>query len=175
MCFCDWWWLTCIMPMPLSILYESIRKSEIFWSVQGMLTASIGLIWGKTPPIKKFSLYIVWENTSFHWPVFSRIRTESLCGRIRVSEYPYSRIFCAVKIIELEKIWRERSKHRNKSDIMNLKNHISIHIQIKIWTWYDTSKGLRVLALVHPRNKWVNKCHLPKSSRQWLYFQSFMD
>ena len=151
------------------------QKIRIFPVCSRDLTASIGLIWGKTPPIKKFSLYIVWENTSFHWPVFSRIRTESLCGRIRVSEYPYSRIFCAVKIIELGEFLRERSKHRNRRDIMNLKNHISIHIQIKIWTWYDTSKVLRVLALVHPRSKWVNKCHLPKSSRQWLYFQSFMD
>ena len=40
---------------------------------------------------------------SFHWPVFSRIRSESILSlyeKIRVSENPYSRIFCAV----LEKI-----------------------------------------------------------------------
>ena len=41
------------------------------------------------------------ENSGFHLPVFSRIKTEStipsLCRRIRVSENPYSHIFYAVE------------------------------------------------------------------------------
>ena len=41
------------------------------------------------------------ENTIFHWPVFSRIRTEStflsLYGIIWISENPYSRIFYAAR------------------------------------------------------------------------------
>ena len=48
------------------------------------------------------TLHKISENTGFQWPVFSRIRTESstilsLYGRIRVSENPYSCIFCTVQ------------------------------------------------------------------------------
>ena len=44
-------------------------------------------------------LHKICENTGFHWPVFSSIRTElyilSLHRRIWVSENPYLRIFYA--------------------------------------------------------------------------------
>ena len=47
---------------------------------------------------QKSSLHKICENTGFHWPLFSRIRTEilSLYWKIRVSENPYSRIFYTV-------------------------------------------------------------------------------
>ena len=45
----------------------------------------------------KTSLDNLCENTEFHLPVFSRMRTESatmfLYGRIRVGENPYSHVF----------------------------------------------------------------------------------
>ena len=47
-----------------------------------------------------YSLHKICENTGFHWPLFSRIRTKStslsLYRRIRVSENPHSRIFYVV-------------------------------------------------------------------------------
>ena len=47
-----------------------------------------------------FPLHKICENTGFQWHIFSCISTKStilsLYGRIRVSENPYSRIFCAV-------------------------------------------------------------------------------
>ena len=53
--------------------------------------------WGK---LKKYSVHQICENMDFHWPVFSRIKTESailsIYGRIQVSENPYSRIFYPV-------------------------------------------------------------------------------
>ena len=48
----------------------------------------------------KHSLHKIRDNTGFHWPVFTRIRTESTilssCGRIRVREKPYPWIFYAI-------------------------------------------------------------------------------
>ena len=55
---------------------------------------------GKLPGICYLQRKIC-ENTGFHWPVFSHLRTEykilSLYGRIRVSEKPYSDIFYAAQ------------------------------------------------------------------------------
>ena len=51
--------------------------------------------------LKTETLHKICANTGFDWPVFSSIRIEStilfLCGRIRVSENTYPRMFYAVK------------------------------------------------------------------------------
>ena len=51
--------------------------------------------------MKEYALHKICENMDFHWPVFSRIRTEStilfLYRRIRVNENPYCCIFYVVK------------------------------------------------------------------------------
>ena len=39
----------------------------------------------------------------------------------------------------------------------------------KVWTWYDMTKGLKVLAWMHPRSKLI-ECNPQKDSLQWLYF-----
>ena len=50
--------------------------------------------------LKEIALHKIYKYTDFYCPVFSRIRIEStilsFIGRIRVSENPYTRIFCAV-------------------------------------------------------------------------------
>ena len=69
----------------------------------------------------KHSLHKICEDTGFHWPVHSRIKTEStilfLYGRIQASENPYSRIFYAV-------IWyfRKSGNFRKTSKLLIIKD-----------------------------------------------------
>ena len=74
----------------------------------------------------KYLLHKVCENTGFHCPVFSRIRTKSqilsLCGRIRVSEGNFSDCNSAVIVIsklqnlhENVKMYVKKSKSRKIS------------------------------------------------------------
>ena len=55
--------------------------------------------------LKRNTLHKICENTGFHWPVFSCVRTKSmilsLYGRIRVSENPYSRISYAAIVVKV--------------------------------------------------------------------------
>ena len=61
---------------------------------------SFWILWQIEELLLKYSLHKICENTGFHWPVLSRIRTKStilsFCERIRVCENPYSRIFYTV-------------------------------------------------------------------------------
>ena len=89
----------------IKVIYEQFLKCcsdcwslTVVWSYQTMHKYKL-YTWIINKKLKKVSLHNIFENTGFHWPVFSRIRTESriltLYGRIRVSENPYSRIFYA--------------------------------------------------------------------------------
>ena len=43
----------------------------------------------------------------------------------------------------------------------------------KVLISFDMTKGLRILAWIHPRSKLI-ECNLQKGSRQRLYFQSLI-
>ena len=89
----------------------NIETSQIKWMVS---------IWNIVKIVKmKISFFFTQcilrkfcKNTSFHWPIFFRIKTEStilsLYGRIRVSENPYSPIFYTVTVArkELSIFWK---------------------------------------------------------------------
>ena len=70
-------------------------------------------------------------------------------------------------------LWRNSLKvTKIKYVAMELKT--SVNFKVKVWTWCDMTKGLKVLSWVHPRNKWI-EFNLQKRSHQWLYLQSLMD